>query len=145
MLLLYRGIYGRKVGDSIFTFHYASTLSRNPRAIQHWYSHLHSTMLLLYRQCSMKMAALTMIYIPLCFYFILPTESGPRARHLIYIPLCFYFIGRREWLHSGTAQFTFHYASTLSLAIRKARLCRYRFTFHYASTLSLRIDIRVPD
>ena len=62
--------YNRKKSGILFTFHYASTLSCLQglcRANQH---HLHSTMLLLYRWKTPIIRMCTVIYIPLCFYFI---------------------------------------------------------------------------
>ena len=65
----------------IFTFHYASTLSLCPR-----------------------------------------TES---REHLIYIPLCFYFI-LSGWHRSGWhVSFTFHYASTLSVSVYIERVSEW--------------------
>ena len=81
-------------GNQVFTFHYASTLSRKAA----W-----SIMS-------------TMIYIPLCFYFIyFPLRHWRRFCH-IYIPLCFYFIAASIWGTHSCVAFTFHYASTLSKA-----------------------------
>ena len=58
----------------------------------------------------------TMIYIPLCFYFIyFPLRHWRRFCH-IYIPLCFYFIAASIWGTHSCVAFTFHYASTLSKA-----------------------------
>ena len=70
MLLLYPGTTSAPSTSSIFTFHYASTLSKtgnHPPA----------------RFC---------IYIPLCFYFISPKKLYEETGFEIYIPLCFYFI-----------------------------------------------------
>ena len=54
----------------------------------------------------------------------------------IYIPLCFYFISISTFFTVTAQQFTFHYASTLSIprGCESARIPP--FTFHYASTLS---------
>ena len=93
MLLLYPDSWLIKPGTPISTFHYASTLSRlyyNSLVIG---TNLHSIMLLLYRSY----------------------REWQRPGTLIYIPLCFYFIG-----DYGTCKpdcdkpSTFHYASTLS-------------------------------
>ena len=70
MLLLYLGPAFRACPLSVFTFHYASTLS-----IQKIYSfldffYLHSTMLLLYQRSGHGFRGWNIIYIPLCFYFI---------------------------------------------------------------------------
>ena len=76
------------------------------------------------------------IYIPLCFYFICCSDRQSSILLYIYIPLCFYFIiqSTRELYTRG--KFTFHYASTLSLCLSRAKAMSTRFTFHYASTLS---------
>ena len=72
MLLLYLVSWdGTTESNDIFTFHYASTLSRD-RFI--WFGsvpHLHSTMLLLYQREIAVHVDGVIIYIPLCFYFIL--------------------------------------------------------------------------
>ena len=97
-----------------FTFHYASTLSKHGEALKHFeipftfhYAstlyqtgprgnrkrrNLHSTMLLLYLVEASPDDHFVLIYIPLCFYFILARQSLQRWQKHIYIPLCFYFI-----------------------------------------------------
>ena len=76
-----------------FTFHYASTLSKEEEQVTIFVKYLHSTMLLLYLAWqTMSRLLIRFIYIPLCFYFIL-TGWSPSAFRL---------------------PFTFHYASTLS-------------------------------
>ena len=55
---------------SLFTFHYASTLSCIIGQIRCCIQYLHSTMLLLYRHSPDPWGSLGPIYIPLCFYFI---------------------------------------------------------------------------
>ena len=93
MLLLYRYIdIHHKILPTVFTFHYASTLSDNNC-----------------NRCKEKY-----IYIPLCFYFILRRIAAKDIDTCIYIPLCFYFIGGKQESASKNTQFTFHYASTLS-------------------------------
>ena len=97
------------------------------------------------------------IYIPLCFYFIEKELTAyqydwylhstmlllyrgnwnlDRQEYCIYIPLCFYFISVGTWTGSQKNEFTFHYASTLSLPFSKRPSSKNLFTFHYASTLS---------
>ena len=71
-------------------------------------------MLLLYRCRQQSLVLSIRIYIPLCFYFILPASSIPPESH----------------------QFTFHYASTLSTILILRNRTASSFTFHYASTLS---------
>ena len=61
---------------SSFTFHYASTLSLEAVRCTEMELHLHSTMLLLYRQLQFKESSRSSIYIPLCFYFI-QAHTGP--------------------------------------------------------------------
>ena len=54
------------------------------------------------------------IYIPLCFYFIQEINRPLVQSIRIYIPLCFYFIGSGLTQLRQQSRFTFHYASTLS-------------------------------
>ena len=76
-----------------FTFHYASTLSVPQILDQVLDSHLHSTMLLLYPiMTAMRGCPAMLIYIPLCFYFIVSDRQDAQIVTIIYIPLCFYFI-----------------------------------------------------
>ena len=76
-----------------FTFHYASTLSGIAAAYATSYQHhLHSTMLLLYRERAVLDHRKFWIYIPLCFYFIGLNNVFNSFGLSIYIPLCFYFI-----------------------------------------------------
>ena len=97
---------------------------------------LHSTMLLLYLMIGVDNTTIDSIYIPLCFYFIRTIHCTKAARVMIYIPLCFYFIQEDSYSQKhlngiyiplcfyfidfdfadvkAFAQFTFHYASTLS-------------------------------
>ena len=118
MLLLYRiSPLAHSILTSIFTFHYASTLSRIAEVVQTSGSNLHSTMLLL--------------------YLVNAIEKGWLFN--IYIPLCFYFIGNPRQLISISALFTFHYASTLSNSEYDIPHRIAKFTFHYASTLSRHI------
>ena len=75
-----------------FTFHYASTLSGAPR----------------------EERTSGLIYIPLCFYFILfPERVRMRLKHLHSTMLLLYQ-GLSDRNAHGKAGFTFHYASTLS-------------------------------
>ena len=122
--------------------------------------YLHSTMLLLYQRDKWIRPDRSVIYIPLCFYFICRVTVVSVFCICIYIPLCFYFIeaaGRPSarmglYLHStmlllyriraanaeGWSLFTFHYASTLSWRLFLRSGTASTFTFHYASTLSVR-------
>ena len=102
-------------GKNIFTFHYASTLSKH-QIFPDWKENT--------------------IYIPLCFYFISALHRPRSQRFSIYIPLCFYFIVS---IRNGDVIgyiFTFHYASTLSNSLVGNSALLTLFTFHYASTLS---------
>ena len=56
------------------------------------------------------------IYIPLCFYFIISASTSTPRSSYIYIPLCFYFILKGGFASLGDIVFTFHYASTLSVS-----------------------------
>ena len=114
MLLLYRNpcnillsLYWK------FTFHYASTLSARQNDI----------------------TLTEVIYIPLCFYFILPRRKWKRWRKKIYIPLCFYFIRARR---ASIIQSWMIYIPLCFYFIRLdlgAYVPEGLFTFHYASTL----------
>ena len=55
-------------------------------------THLHSIMLLLYREPRCSSNRRKRIYIPLCFYFIPTAHTITAITSRIYIPLCFYFI-----------------------------------------------------
>ena len=96
---------------------------------------LHSTMLLLY-------TSETKGYIePFVFTFhyastILSCAKTDRAVIVIYIPLCFYFILAHCLGKLKAVPFTFHYASTLSASSSRFRKRSSKFTLHYASTLS---------
>ena len=119
-----------------FTFHYASTLSVGFGFFWSSVSYLHSTMLLLYPGRCGRYCVCCVIYIPLCFYFIIRRMECITIIVLIYIPLCFYFICIPGNGKPDDYTFTFHYASTLSSALNDSRLPPSKFTFHYASTLS---------
>ena len=73
------------------------------------------------------------IYIPLCFYFIAYVRLVQLVSRHIYIPLCFYFIVVTHSPHNATNVFTFHYASTLSVAWHAGA----RPTHHLHSTMLL--------
>ena len=72
-------------------------------------------MLLLYRPYFIRCISWFCIYIPLCFYFIKTVSTSRMNTSLIYIPLCFYFILDRTFHIRKNIEFTFHYASTLSV------------------------------
>ena len=130
-------------------------------------THLHSTMLLLYRNMGLQRPSgvphlhSTML--------LLYRESGSRRRmtgQIIYIPLCFYFIENWRSIINDATEFTFHYASTLSICrempggsrtdlhstmlllypdtVRGTRKDGTIFTFHYASTLSPLTILSLP-
>ena len=129
--------------------------------------HLHSTMLLLYPRGQLLTETFkrnlhsTML--------LLYRESGSRRRmtgQIIYIPLCFYFIENWRSIINDATEFTFHYASTLSICrempggsrtdlhstmlllypdtVRGTRKDGTIFTFHYASTLSPLTILSLP-
>ena len=120
-----------------FTFHYASTLSVPQILDQVLDSHLHSTMLLLYPiMTAMRGCPAMLIYIPLCFYFIVSDRQDAQIVTIIYIPLCFYFI---EIFDHSVVPAVDHLHSTMLLLYLGANCpisCAIKFTFHYASTLS---------
>ena len=80
--------------------------------------------------------AVRKIYIPLCFYFI-----DNHLHHLtwdfwIYIPLCFYFIAEGPWM-TKTEESYLHSTMLLLYRWRVSSVSSpFQFTFHYASTLS---------
>ena len=120
MLLLYLDDYYMPQMANIFTFHYASTLSRR---------------LLVFK-------LMRQIYIPLCFYFIVWLYCPRWYMEEIYIPLCFYFIAEYFVDNISGYIFTFHYASTLSTDTGCSAGSETQFTFHYASTLSLPDELK---
>ena len=92
----------------IFTFHYASTLSRLISFFvvpQILFTFHYASTLSGCQGCNTGLDCL--IYIPLCFYFIKSVLVRPAANISIYIPLCFYFIcchfssrTEKSYLHS---------------------------------------------
>ena len=97
-----------------FTFHYASTLSHP---------------FFVFPQRSF------VIYIPLCFYFILSSPfSGFFLENLHSTMLLLYLF--TYIFRQCLSAFTFHYASTLSAGNALDSVKDFLFTFHYASTLS---------
>ena len=116
MLLLYRDVVYRQVRRYlIFTFHYASTLSFLVLKGESM-----STSFTFHYASTLSCAAL----------------DASHQHDIIYIPLCFYFILALSMLKVGNSRFTFHYASTLSTSRGKYDRPFFLFTFHYASTLS---------
>ena len=137
MLLLYlhQGAHALQ-GQTVSTFHYASTLSiqLNACSFKQILSTFHYASTLSLDFCRIKpgdpistfhyastlsviltfFPLLICIYIPLCFYFIGFGCMIPLSNFSIYIPLCFYFIGVPSENVSLSVQSTFHYASTLS-------------------------------
>ena len=94
MLLLYPERQGTDTrADPEFTFHYASTLSKERRSCHsELLSHLHSTMLLLYRgSCWVQTWSCSEFTFHYASTLSPPAVSGPSG-FAIYIPLCFYFI-----------------------------------------------------
>ena len=107
-----------------FTFHYASTLSSFRVSVVAVAPHLHSTMLLLYRRLQeLVLDLLPDLHSTMLLLYPIWLMIARTSRCTIYIPLCFYFI--RSWVASIVSspfQFTFHYASTLSLVLVEAEL-----------------------
>ena len=116
MLLLYHYPWkDSSYGEPEFTFHYASTLSSwmmlATAMTTKFTFHYASTL-----SGSLRRSLLSsLIYIPLCFYFISSAAHAAIFFFPIYIPLCFYFILTKSTKSSCNCLFTFHYASTLSL------------------------------
>ena len=82
--------------------------------------HLHSTMLLL--------------------YLLSENINGYDIHHLHSTMLLLYHRDRQ--MFQASLRFTFHYASTLSLASSFIQSAPFVFTFHYASTLSPMLPLR---
>ena len=159
MLLLYRlwDIFWER--KSLFTFHYASTLSSVNEIIQLVSSlftfHYASTLSLLSAGYNVWCISFTFHYAstlsdsaricirrrtPFTFHYASTLSRIGIGIDLvfiyIYIPLCFYFILSPVIVISQYSKFTFHYASTLSWERISIACDRAKFTFHYASTLS---------
>ena len=103
--------------NATFTFHYASTISMVYGDIFHDSYTLHSTMLLLYLGSCCRFRRPSVLYIPLCFYYIRYTAfwtSVPdyplHSTMLLLYPLA------TVVLIVLVTIFTFHYASTISMA-----------------------------
>ena len=99
--------------------------------------HLHSTMLLLYRKSQITCSMGSDIYIPLCFYFIeYPVILRIRKADLHSTMLLLYLI----FTTSSRTVFAYLHSTMLLLYLLPASIwfsiC-VQFTFHYASTLSL--------
>ena len=123
-----------------FTFHYASTLSPPQIFWQPDLSNLHSTMLLLYLLFGQaELNSSIYLHSTMLLLYRRPPLVDLRLDVLIYIPLCFYFIIASHNFNSRSILFTFHYASTLSRTKSKLDTTLVLFTFHYASTLSCAI------
>ena len=109
-------LYGERGRDpamgTTFTFHYAST----------------------YTDVAIGVDQGSLIYIPLCFYLYGILILQFPFLFLIYIPLCFYLYDNVVPLGEAIAKFTFHYASTYTVASVIIWLFPVLFTFHYAST-----------
>ena len=79
----------------------------------------------------------SVIYIPLCFYFI---SWSFRLQRWERVAFTFHYastLSEMRWPFSHPCYpFTFHYASTLSADGVKYYVSASKFTFHYASTLS---------
>ena len=110
-------------------------------------------MLLLYPVLRLCRGPANLIYIPLCFYFIVGAAMNGIDVSSIYIPLCFYFICMlSELVRAGAINL--HSTMLLLYQPPLPALYAYRcvFTFHYASTLSynryrlniLRYPIYIP-
>ena len=103
---------------SAFTFHYASTLSYLLFCRSHCLGFIYIPLCFYFiDELNRFRTLLNLIYIPLCFYFISLSVACPVLFSTIYIPLCFYFILRLIHHYTVYFPFTFHYASTLSAVV----------------------------
>ena len=77
--------------------------------------HLHSTMLLLYRK-RIEQHTLKRYYLHSTMLLLYRASPQHMLHHIsiIYIPLCFYYISTCQTALSICMTFTFHYASTIS-------------------------------
>ena len=99
----------------VFTFHYASTLSKQSLEKSTDDYNLHSIMLLLYQESKIRYRIIKFnLHSIMLLLYRSPSQN--------IIPLY--------------TLFTFHYASTLSLHKGSPSVLHSQFTFHYASTLS---------
>ena len=108
MLLLYLDDYYMPQMANIFTFHYASTLSRR---------------LLVFK-------LMRQIYIPLCFYFIAEYFVDNISGYIFTFHYASTLSTDTGCSAGSETQFTFHYASTLSLPdeLKQAILCNLHST-----------------
>ena len=79
-------------------------------------ANLHSTMLLLYLHHARCIIDIVIHLHSTMLLLYLVLRYRPASAPCIYIPLCFYFIDRFCVLFADADQFTFHYASTLSIS-----------------------------
>ena len=79
---------------------------------------LHSTMLLLYLMIGVDNTTIDSIYIPLCFYFIrtIPLHKS-RPSHDLHSTMLLLYPRGQLLTETFKREFTFHYASTLSILI----------------------------
>ena len=102
MLLLYQERQISSFTADEFTFHYASTLSLSTKI-------LFFVIFLIYIPLCFYfivflffiVPTIIFIYIPLCFYFIAIKPYCSHSLRSIYIPLCFYFIHVRRVRRNG--------------------------------------------
>ena len=122
---------------TVFTFHYASTLSFCVVSYKHVKEDLHSTMLLLYQVKGHEWNNTESF----TFHYASTLSNNPdvlfadNRTHLHSTMLLLYLMKRQSVAIEN--RFTFHYASTLSIDARDIQSEDAEFTFHYASTLSL--------
>ena len=117
-----------------FTFHYASTYTRQRICPGMCRRYLHSTMLLLILLCGVggrRAWAFTFHYASTYTRLQYRTKS----LWIIYIPLCFYLYNAGSVSVQSTAKFTFHYASTYTVVERPA----WRQGWYLHSTMLLLI------
>ena len=74
-----------------FTFQYVSIISSNKSQTYSKWLYLHSNMFLLFRTVLKQNSRLSVIYIPICFYYFRPSSGTEKCRNEIYIPICFYY------------------------------------------------------
>ena len=138
MLLLYPDNLAEITLSVGFTFHYASTISS---PLWHWTlpcTLLYIPLCFYYINALKELKDLDVaLYIPLCFYYILLPWLQMMRENRLYIPLCFYYI---ENFHRWPCHAFASLHSTMLLLYRNwlYYICNEdrNFTFHYASTIS---------
>ena len=120
-----------------FTFQYVSIISSNKSQTYSKWLYLHSNMFLLFRTVLKQNSRLSVIYIPICFYYFRPSSGTEKCRNEIYIPICFYYFTFMYVVTSVLPLFTFQYVSIISFFAVFLKAFFVIFTFQYVSIISM--------